>query len=311
MAHVRWSIPASRWGGLPWRNKGGIIRYPRQGIGWYWDVELEAAQARFPDSIEIVECFYTTDKLTFPFFDVIEETFAYRNELKKKSHPSNLAVKLILNSLYGKFAQTVGKAQYYSPIWAGRITAHTRAEISKVISENVVCTMTDSIWSSTPLGVPTPGGLGEWENQEENHLALCEAGLYEASTDGGEKFIWQRGFDKRNPVDISGIVSEWLGPNPVHTPVYIIKRFVGMGLASVTSNPWRHWVELERKIQPVPFVGTTKRLPLYPMDSTDIAEKEFQPLRLRPADEYAMSYPYSKLTLDKELVISRLAEECA
>jgi predicted alpha/beta hydrolase len=169
--------------------------------------------------------------------------------------------------------------------------------------------MTDSIWSSAPLTVPTSGELGAWEQQDENILALAEAGLYEAATADGKKSVWQRGFDKKNPVDISGLVEQWLGPNPVHIPVYIINRFVGMGLASVTSNPWRHWIKMERKIQPVPMVGTTKRLPLYPIDSTEVIEKEFQPLRLRPADEFVSSYPYSKLTLDPELVLSRLAEE--
>jgi len=308
-ALVKWEIPASNWGALPWRGRSGIIRYPRQGIGWYWKPELEAAQERFPNSIEIMECFYTTDILTFPFWNVIEEAFAYRKELKEKGDSAHKALKLILNSLYGKFAQTVGRAQYYSPIWAGLITAHTRAEISKVITDDVVCTMTDSIWSKTPLNVPTSGELGEWESQDENSLALAEAGLYEAFTPTGEKTIWQRGFDKRNPVDISNIVDNWLGKNPVYIASYSVKRFVGMGLASVTSNPWRHWVELERKIQPVPIVGTTKRLPLYPLGIHDKTDSEFQFLRLRPADEFVCSYPYSKLTLDKELVISRLTDE--
>jgi len=311
LAKVRWSIPETRWGVLPWRSKQGIIRFPRQGEGYYWSTEFEAARDRFPGCFEIIECFYTTDKISLPFKELIEEAFAYRAELKAKGHPSNLAVKLILNSLYGKFAQTVGKAQYYSPIWAGLITAHTRAAINRVITDDVVCTMTDSIWSSEPLTVPTSNELGGWEPQDETVLILAEAGLYEATTPDGKKFLWQRGFDKRMPVDIPGIVDKWLGPNPAFMGVYNVKRFIGMGLASMTSYPWRHWIDLERKIQPVPLVGTTKRIPLYPIEKGDQICEGFQPLKLKPADEFVCSYPYSKLTLDAERLFFKLTDECA
>jgi DNA polymerase elongation subunit (family B) len=236
--------------------------------------------------------------------------FDYRNELKKQGHSSNKAIKLILNSLYGKFAQTIGKAQYYSPVWAGLITANTRAQISRVISDDVVCTMTDSIWSRQPLQIQPSRELGEWESQDETRLILAEAGLYQAYQPDGSRFIWQRGFDKRTPVDIEGIVTKWLGDDPTYEGAYNVTRFIGMGLASITSYPWRHWIDLERKIQPVPLTGTTKRLPLYPLDPDEEPMQGFQQLSLRPADEEVCSYPYSKLTLDPALIVVRLTDEC-
>jgi hypothetical protein len=169
--------------------------------------------------------------------------------------------------------------------------------------------MTDSLWTKSPIDLDTSGNLGAWEEQEEGTLILAGAGLYEAKKKDGTTERWQRGFDKRKPLDIEGIVTKWLDTNPLFEGRYSINRFVGMGLASVTSYPWREWVDLERTVKPVPFVGTTKRMPLYPMGTTDTAFSDFQPLRLRPADSDECSAPYSKLVLDDEVKIRRLADE--
>lgn len=314
VARIRWNIPDTKteWGAFPWRNRNGIIRYPLSGEGWYWQDEIAAAIERFGEgSFDFLESWQTVGDIHYPFLNPVEEAFAYRRELKREGKSSHIAVKLILNSLYGKFAQTVGRAQYYSPVWAGLITSHTRAQLQRAISPDVVCVMTDSIWTKKPIDLDVSGNLGAWEEQEEGTLILAGAGLYEAQKPDGSTERWQRGFDKRKPLDIEGIVSHWLGSNPLFEGRYSIKRFVGMGLASVTSHPWREWVELERTVKPVPFVGTTKRMPLYPMGSKDEAFSDFQPLRLRPADSDDCSAPYSKLILDEELMVRRLANEVA
>jgi len=314
VSRVRWRITReTKWGAFPWRNHQGSIRWPLAGEGWYWSHEIEAAKQRFgSDTVEYLGTWYTEGDIHYPFKEAVEEAFAYRKELKAQGLSSHIAVKLILNSLYGKFAQTVGKAQYYSPVWAGLITSHTRAELQRNISEDVVCVMTDSIWTRAPLSIAPSTELGGWEEQSEGKLILAGAGLYEAHKANGEKIVWQRGFDKRRPLDIEGIVSQWLGDNPLYEGLYSINRFVGMGLASVTHYPWRTWIDLERKVQPVPFVGTTKRLPLYPIVDLDLEPSEtFQELDLRPADDAECSYPYSRLTLDFDNLVDKLAEETA
>lgn len=311
VARIRWRIPPTKWGSFPWRNHNGSIRFPLVGEGWYWKAEVESAIARFGrDCFDVKEAWFCLETPTLPFKELIEEAFHYRAELKAQGSPAHKAVKLVLNSLYGKFAQTVGKAQYYSPVWAGLITAHTRAQLQRAITDDVVCVMTDSLWSKQPLPLNTSGDLGAWEEQEEKSLVLAEAGLYEATSPDGSRFLWQRGFDKRTPVDIPGIVTNWLGDDPLYEGAYKVHRFIGMGLASITHYPWREWLELERRIQPVPFTGTSKRLPLYPAALETEIQTRFQSLDLRPADEDEVSYPYAKLTMDKGLVVQRLADEC-
>lgn len=310
VSRIKWEIPESYWGPFPWRARNGSIRYPLEGEGWYWYPEVETALRMYGEKhFEIVESWVASGEIQYPFRNLITETFEYRNQLKLQNHPSHVAVKLVLNSLYGKFAQTVGRATYYSPIWAGLITSHTRAQLMSVINNDVVCVMTDSIWSKKPLQVPIGKGLGDWEYQPDRILYLAEAGLYQAETASGVKHVWQRGFDKRNPVDIETLVKTWLYDDPSYRPTYKVNRFIGMGLASMTSYPWCHWLDLERNIEPVPLAGTTKRLPFYPVD-TEPETGNFVPLRLRPRDTDELSYPYAKLTTDENMVMQRLEDEC-
>jgi len=315
VARIKWDIPDQSWGVFPWRSKSGTIRYPLVGEGWYWDTEILAAiEKGLGKYISVEELWFTTGYLEKPLYNKIHETFEYRKELKRTGNPAHFSTKLILNSLYGKFAQTVGKAQYYSPIWAGMITAQTRAQLLEQVDENTLCVMTDSIWTSSPLvkgSLIAGSGLGQWEQQEETSLALAEAGLYTAQSPEG-RWIWQRGFDKDTPVDVESLVSTWLTDDPLYSPTYKVNRFVGMGLASVTKHPWRYWVNIDRVIHPVPFTGTTKRYPLYPLTDGEreaIGVEDFVKLKLRARDEQTLSYPYIKETLDDEIVQRELEDE--
>lgn len=316
LARIRWGIPTGNWGPLPWRSKNGTIFYPLEGEGWYWNTEIEAALEKYGESnFEFVESFVAKGVLEFPFRNLIEELFQYRAELKRGGSASNVAVKLILNSLYGKFAQTVGAHTYFSPIWAGLITAQTRSQLSTAITDSTVCVMTDSIWSLKPLDLPLGQGLGMWEKQDESELWLAGAGLYTANTENGDATVWQRGFDKTNPVDIAGLVNRWLYQDDTYEATYQVHRFVGMGLALQTKAPWRTWIDVERRIQPLSVVGTTKRTPIYPLDddsSYQFGTSNFVSLVPRARDSDDISYPYSKLTLDpdRQSVLERLQDEC-
>ena len=314
LAKISWDLKQFVWWPpLPYRDTDGSIVYPPWGTGWYWNSEFEAVQRKFgKDQFQIEEVWVAEGRYEYPLRTLIDETFRYRAELKRQGHPSHKAVKLILNSLYGKFAQTVGNNNFFSSLWAGMITAHTRAQLTPAITNQTVCVMTDSIWSHKPLSVPLGSKLGDWEQQDENVLYLAEAGLYAATGPSGNTNIWQRGFDKLNAVDIPHIVSEWLYGDDFYSPSYKVNRFVGMGLASITHHPWRTWVELDRKIHPVPLTGTGKRFPFLPLDGTEDLTSAFRYLPSKwglHQTEDSVSAPYSPLTLDPKLVELRMQDE--
>lgn len=312
LARIRWGINSgSKWGPFPWRGSNGIIRYPLVGEGWYWNYEVNAAIKKFgKECFEFIEYYNAEGEITYPFKELVEESFAYRKQLKAEGHPSNIPVKLVLNSLYGKFAQTVGTGTYYSPLWAGLITSYTRAELMQAITDDVVCVMTDSIWSKTPLNLSLGSELGQWESQNETRMVLAEAGLYQATDDSGKLTTWQRGFDKKTTIDLEQVVKTWLYDDPAYAPVFTVRRFIGMGLASMTSHPWREWVDIDRTIHPVPMAGTTKRLPHYPLNDDSQNGASFISLDLRPRDKEELSYPYLKDTQDMQLILERLEDEC-
>ena len=311
VADISWEIPFTYWAPFPWRDRRGGILWPLAGRGWYWNYEIETALQKYGRSHFRIHRYFVADgEYVFPFKRLIEEAFEYRKRLKLQNHPSHVAVKLILNSLYGKFAQTVGSGRYYSAIWSGLITSYTRAQLAKEISNSVVCVMTDSIWSSEPLQVEISDKLGGWEEQEESRLWLAEAGLYCAESADGSVSVWQRGFDKKNPVDIRGIVQGWLEGNcePVS---YDVTRFIGMGLALNTHQPWRKWVRLNRKIEPVPLHGTSKRMPAFPTENYSPGSfQKLEPIPIHDDVLGTLSYPYRKLTLREDLRIAALEEEC-
>ena len=315
LAKIRWEIEdEAPWGVFPWRSKNGTIRYPLSGEGWYWNTEIEAAIANYPwkfKSLDFIEGFQAEGRIEYPFRNLIEEAFAYRKELKERGDLSHIAIKLMLNSIYGKFAQTVGKPRFHCLIWAGLITAHTRGKLLEVVDENTVCVMTDSVWSfSENLNIQIGSNLGEWESQPEKDMVLAEAGLYSAIAPDGKESIWQRGFNKENPLDIRGIVRGWLN-GEIEERAYDVTRFIGMGLASMTSYPWREWVTMRRAVKPVSLEGTTKRFPHFPHESDcDCQTSDFVTLPLRPADENTTSYPYLKEPIDLSLVILDLEDEC-
>lgn len=316
LIEIEWEIPIGFWGVFPWRSRNGSIYWPPRGHGWYWNYELETALEKYPAScFNLKRSWVPEGKLEFPFRNLIEETFAYRAELKRQGNPSHVPIKLILNSLYGKFAQTVGKAQFYSLIWAGMITSQTRAQLGKFINDDTILVMTDGLWSAKHLPVPQGSNLGDWEYQDEDDLWVAGAGIYEASKPNGSTVTFQRGFDKANPVDIPEMVNHWLSDDPLYEPVYNVNRFVSCGLALQTHYPWRTWQQMQRKISPLPFSGTTKRYPFYPVDEdSDMDQRIGDFIRLYPRSVPVgeISYPYSKTILepDSPHVLLRLQDDC-
>lgn len=292
LCHVKWncalhSNEAYQWGPLPYRMSDGSILYPPEGEGWYWGVEVFAAQKRFPQGIEVIEHWKPLGPKTYPFRDAVRSDAAKRLQWKREGFPGHVPLKLVLNSLYGKLAQKIGyivDGRYQKPtfqchIWAGYVTAYTRAMLTdalRLAGGQVVCVMTDSVWSLTDLSDKLSVGsdLGEWEySPEDESAAFCGAGLYCAYDANGNERPQEyksRGFslDQGQKLDYRAIVQSWEktladGAWDGDAQTYTIRRFIGIGQA-VRQKKFRpyfgRFIEMPRTLQNLAMYGQTKRL---------------------------------------------------
>lgn len=186
---VSWATSPNRaWGPYPFRDPDGTILYPAAGTGWYWYPEI-VEEDRWKESNVILDAWsfvsYCDHK---PPFSWIPSVYAERQRLGKSA--KGKVLKLGMNSLYGKQAQSVGLPRFSSPVYAGYITSLVRAVMANVCyrhREDVVMIATDGIYLTRPLkkqntrpvvenGEPAP--LGCWEHQAFDDLFLMKPGIY-------------------------------------------------------------------------------------------------------------------------------------
>jgi len=175
-------------GKLPHRNRYGTILFPTWAYGWYWGIECKDVPLR-----QRTEAYMPSGPgLAARPFAFVSEDYRQRAILKAANQPQQLALKLKLNSLYGKLAQSKGARKradgswHYPPfheiVWAGWITAFTRAAISEAMHSvdpaSIIACETDSVFSLEPLPSLTVGtGLGEWEYEVADGLRYIQSGV--------------------------------------------------------------------------------------------------------------------------------------
>lgn len=168
---------ASRLCNLPIRGKNGGLFFPTDGTGVYWSPEVEAAERAGTVVQQVREAYeYVPGKLCDHVpYDWIEPLYCYRQSLGKDGRGK--VIKLAMNSIYGKKAQSIGQPAYANPVEAGLITAWTRAKIIDAYAkrpEAVVMIATDAVYTTVPLDLPCGADkpLGDWE------LKIHDAGLF-------------------------------------------------------------------------------------------------------------------------------------
>lgn len=292
LCHVRWSCRELfekrpyLWGPFPYRDKSGTILYPQEGEGWYWNVEVKAAQKRFPGKIDILEWWEPEGIMHYPLREPLMEIAEKRLRWKAEKNPANVPLKLVMNSLYGVFAEKKGyvrDGEYHKPpfqchAWAGFVTAYCRAMINDALRDcggKAVLVMTDSLWALEEIkGIKIGEGLGEWTFEEEDVTAdFCGAGLYQSYDAEGKlrpKEYKSRGFslDQGDKLDYGEIIREWV--NSLNPAVgewgqrkYKIKRFIGIGLAVSVPKyapDYGTFIEIEKKLDNVALSGQNKRM---------------------------------------------------
>lgn len=182
---VRWATPLDNpLTPFPHRGRGGTITYPHAGEGCYWGVEVRAAMSAFPrGSINIVEAWHFTANA--PSCWAWYAALASARVAMKREGKRDLerVAKLVLNSVYGKAAQTKpAPGRWTSLLWAGMITAYCRARVLDLASQNppaVISIATDGVLTTKPLTVPSDTSLGEWGYGGEGSLFVVQPGVYQ------------------------------------------------------------------------------------------------------------------------------------
>lgn len=226
LSYVEWNFPAGEpWYPLPYRDAGdGTIVFSRKGSGWYWQPEYLAARdwamARgFRNTMR--RCATWTLIPDLPMvkpFGFIPELSRKRQEYKADGNGAEKALKLALNSLYGKTAQQVGARDgkpppYFALPWAGWITATTRARLVRAAMTDphaIIAFATDGIYSTRALPLETcKGVLGAWESATTSEDAVfVAAGIYWTRDDGKWKSRY-RGFDREAMKEPDFVLAAW------------------------------------------------------------------------------------------------------
>jgi hypothetical protein len=270
--------------GLPHRQTGresnlrreyaGVLAWPLQGVGTYWSVEIRSAellgaQLRFGPGWA-----YSTDCDCKPFAWV---EALYLERLRLGSRTTGYPLKLAINSLYGKLAQRIGNPRYANKIWAGLITAMTRARLNEAIAQNpqaIAMIATDGIYSVAPLNLPISKNLGEWGMERHDAgLMLVQPGLYWPLARGGKpktrgisagfftrrrRLVFERAWQgwaaawaaAGTTDDIAATwehMRQFIRPPDVDVPIHL---FVGRPLAEARGKPEtaRMWIDTHKTI---------------------------------------------------------------
>lgn len=191
LEHVTVRATGTHIGSMPNRNSDGTIARPYGTTGWYWSDEIDAGVTA---GLMKRKRGSRTDVWSYlgcgcpPPMRAVRDLYAQRIALGEagKNSPQGKALKLLYNSLYGKFAQSIGKPRFANSIWASRITSTTRTAILHAIGthpdgpEALLKVATDAVFFHTRHTGLTLSStdLGAWDETVHHNLTLFMPGVY-------------------------------------------------------------------------------------------------------------------------------------
>lgn len=245
-------------GAVPHRAaRQGSISFPAETTGWYWAHELQAAQrANLVVSVDITDQWSYQPCDCPPPFAAVRELYKrrVRDGGLHKDGPEGKALKLVYNSAYGKFAQSIGMPRFANPVYASLITAGCRSQILDAIAthpegaEAVVMIATDGVYFSsrhTAIEIDPTKPLGGWEESPKLDMTILKPGVYWSGT--GHLKVKSRGINQRAlSIHIGEFDRQWDTMTP--TP---------LGFWPTSSDDW------PRVTIPVEFMVISPRLALH------------------------------------------------
>ncbi len=182
---------------LPFRDKRSCIFFPNQiQSGWYRGIELENLKWFEQDTWAIGESWrFTPGNQVARPFGFLTGMYLQRLKYKEEQNPTQYALKVSYNSVYGKMAQHTGYdpsrgeasiPKWHQLEWASFITASCRTKLYRAMMEayttdpeSLIAVETDSITVTKPLeGLDIGTGLGQWSESKYDSLLYLQSGVY-------------------------------------------------------------------------------------------------------------------------------------
>lgn len=177
----------------PHREQTGAVGFPAQSEGvWLWTPEAVLPGVRITGGYV-----WRTAARTQPF-GFVRGMYTQRQAWKAQGKGAERALKLALNSLYGKMAQRVGGSDKYGGrpawhqlAWAGYVTSATRAQLWGAIAragDSLIACETDAVFTTAPVDLPLSTELGDWEETRYEWISYLQSGVYWTNaTEKGER----------------------------------------------------------------------------------------------------------------------------
>jgi len=150
---------------------------------WLTQNELAFILKNFNDvEIKVLEGYYFIENYEkFPFKEEILRLYDLKENAPNKE--IRQVYKIVLNSLYGKFIQTIGQkvGKIFNPIYASEITANTRLMLLEAAikqPDKIIGFSTDSIHSQVSLNLDIGKELGKWELDFKGKGVIIMSDIY-------------------------------------------------------------------------------------------------------------------------------------
>lgn len=232
------------------RDPRGQISFPCVVDTWVWSPELWGMSS-FP-GLEVCEGWEFEEEGGDSPFAWLAENYKIRQQYKAEGNAAQLALKLQMNSMYGKMAQRVGwneekktAPKWHQLEWAGWVTSYCRAMVYRaglLAGTDLVAFETDAVFSLCSLAdkLDIGDGLGQWEETIFDDFIYLQSGC-RFGLRSGEWESKYRGFD-RGSLSLDETM-DVLSREPEHwTIMGTTRRFVGFAQALHTDfSQWREF----------------------------------------------------------------------
>lgn len=254
------------WGTLPIRTKHGTIVFPVRGRGRYWSTETDVAQ-KYGVKLTSHGGWEYVNKCGCQYFDFVYDLYDKRMELGKDVQ--GLPIKIVLASIYGKLAQSVGCAPYSNPVWSGLIVSTVRAQLIDAALElgnggaDVLMLATDGLFCKlTRPDLPTGKQLGQWDLTVHNEMFIVQSGVYFLPGEDKSKLTKTRGVPQSKVIaheqDFRQVWNEYLAGGDLSPVIVQLRNFVGLRLA-LARNRYDTAGEWQETTKTVKFDWSSKR----------------------------------------------------